>query len=114
MSVAYTVLRCDAGPVVVQQEVQISQDEQAPELTQRLFMLGSKLLVGVLPGILHGHVTSGTPQDESLATHAPKVRPVRGGRPVQGGKIDPVLHDWNCSHFRMLHLLSCSHLVMSH
>jgi methionyl-tRNA formyltransferase len=50
-------------------------DEQAPELTHRLFSLGSQLLMQSLPAVLRGSITpsSCTPQDETQASYAPKV-----------------------------------------
>lgn len=50
--------------------------ETAPKLTARLFGIGSQLLLRHLPGLLDGTITPqhARQQDESEATHAPKVR----------------------------------------
>ena len=54
---------------------QVAPDEQAPELTHRLFQLGSQLLMHHLPSLLSGHAKHmATPQAEEGATHAAKVR----------------------------------------
>ncbi|GFH07147.1 uncharacterized protein HaLaN_01908 [Haematococcus lacustris] len=75
VSLAYTVLRCDAGPVLAQERVQVSSDEAAPELTARLFQRGARLLLQAMPSLLDGSATpaTATPQDETQALHAPKV-----------------------------------------
>ena len=57
----------DTGPIIAQREATIKPDETTPELTERLFRLGSVLLTEVLPlwkaGIIHAE-----PQDRSAAT----------------------------------------------
>lgn len=54
--------------------MQVGEEEQAPELTQRLFRLGGQLLLSHMPGVITGQAQKlAIPQDESLATHAPKV-----------------------------------------
>ena len=54
--------------------LQIGEDEQAPELSARLFKLGSSLLLQHLPQLLSGDgQQAATPQDESRASHAAKV-----------------------------------------
>ena len=75
MSVAFTVLRCDAGPVLASQEVSVDPDEQAPELLERLFKLGGELLLRqCLPRMWDGSAASAAvAQDEAAATHAAKV-----------------------------------------
>jgi hypothetical protein len=45
VSVAFTVLACDAGPVLVQEHVAVGGDESAPQLLDRLFKRGAQLLV---------------------------------------------------------------------
>jgi methionyl-tRNA formyltransferase len=70
------VLKCDAGPLIDQVQIPLAGDEQAPELTGRLFKLGSGLLLKNLRAILSGAAAmAARPQDEARATHAAKVAP---------------------------------------
>ncbi|KAG0622513.1 hypothetical protein M758_3G102600 [Ceratodon purpureus] len=74
VTVAYTVRSMDAGPVIASERVDIDPNIKAPELLTDLFKRGTKLLLRELPGILDGSAKlKATPQDDSLATHAPKV-----------------------------------------
>ncbi|KAG2485610.1 hypothetical protein HYH03_015673 [Edaphochlamys debaryana] len=75
VSLAFTVLACDAGPVLEAQQVPVPPDVQAPELTQQLFALGARMLLRRLPGVLAGADSAATarPQDEAEATFAPKI-----------------------------------------
>ncbi|GIL58279.1 hypothetical protein Vafri_13359 [Volvox africanus] len=57
VSVAYTVLACDAGPVLAQRRVAVDPNVTAPELLQQLFCLGSQLLVEKLPDVFAGRGT---------------------------------------------------------
>lgn len=59
--------RMDGGPILAQRETAIGADENAEALTARLFELGGRLLVEVLPGWSSGNVQP-RPQDESKAT----------------------------------------------
>ncbi|PNH00463.1 Methionyl-tRNA formyltransferase, partial [Tetrabaena socialis] len=54
VSVAYTVLACDAGPVLAQQRVPVEPGVTAPELLERLFALGTALLLQRLPDVFGG------------------------------------------------------------
>jgi methionyl-tRNA formyltransferase len=62
----------DAGPVLHVLETPISDDETYGELTARLSELGALALVEALALLEAGAVTE-TPQDEALATYAPKT-----------------------------------------
>jgi methionyl-tRNA formyltransferase len=74
VSLAYTVLKCDAGPVLAQKEVKLSGDEQAPELLERLFSLGTELLLEKLPEVWSGVAQDlAQAQDEALVSHAAKM-----------------------------------------
>ena len=57
----------DGGPILAQRQTAIGADENAEALTARLFELGGRLLVEVLPGWGSGDVQP-RPQDESRAT----------------------------------------------
>ncbi len=62
----------DAGPVLVQRRVPIGPDEDAGSLQDRLAEEGASALAGGL-GLLAGGRAVWEPQDESRATHAPKI-----------------------------------------
>lgn len=64
----------DAGPILLAERVEIEEDETAGELLGRLAPIGADLLVRSLDGVEDGSL-EGTPQEASLATPAPKVRP---------------------------------------
>jgi methionyl-tRNA formyltransferase len=64
--------RWDAGPIWAQRELQIGETETAAELHDRLAELGGGLIVDTLPLIERGEARP-EPQDESRATHAPKL-----------------------------------------
>ena len=74
VSVAYTVLKCDAGPVLAQEEVHVDPEIQAPELLSHLFEVGAKLLLSKLDVVFQGKGGEvAWPQDEYQAAHAPKL-----------------------------------------
>ncbi|CAM9153831.1 unnamed protein product [Chrysoparadoxa australica] len=72
VTVAFTVLKMDSGPVVSQVKCQLEGHEKATDLLQELFTVGSKELVRVLPSVWSGGVEV-TEQDESQATAADKL-----------------------------------------
>ncbi len=63
----------DTGPVYATSETEIGTDETAPSLTNRLAAAGARLLVEVLSGLEDGSVAA-VAQDDSQATHAPRLR----------------------------------------
>lgn len=74
VTVLYTVKEMDAGPILAQQEMPIDSEIQAPELLDRLFSLGTELLLKNLEVVWAGlGDTTAQPQDSSAATHAPKL-----------------------------------------
>jgi methionyl-tRNA formyltransferase len=74
VSLAFTVLACDAGPVLAQQTVKLTGDEQAPELLTELFKKGTDLLMEKLPRVLGGTAaTEAVPQDAAAVTRACKM-----------------------------------------
>ena len=75
VSLLYTVKAMDAGPILAQQKVPVSPDIQAPELLHQLFSLGTDLLLKNVEVVWAGMAETmvAQPQDESKATHAPKI-----------------------------------------
>jgi len=66
------VPQLDAGPIILQARTPVLEDETYGELQLRLAELGAQTLVEALALIDVGGATE-TPQDEALATYAPKV-----------------------------------------
>jgi methionyl-tRNA formyltransferase len=62
----------DTGDILLQEKMNISEDETAGELYQRMMLQGAELVwrtaIGLFEGSLKGH-----PQDENLACAAPKI-----------------------------------------
>lgn len=64
----------DTGPVLSKEETDVGPRETAGELTQRLARLGAPLLVRAVRGLVDGSLRP-TPQDDRLASYAPKIAP---------------------------------------
>nr|XP_034184417.1 methionyl-tRNA formyltransferase, mitochondrial isoform X1 [Osmia lignaria] len=64
----------DTGPIVLQRQVNISEDETLPELTSKLAKIGANLL-GETFDNLPELIQSAKPQDEKYVTYAPKITP---------------------------------------
>ena len=64
----------DTGPVFACEPIAIGEREDAGQLHDRLAAAGGALLVSHLDDILAGRLEA-KPQDDALATYAPKVRP---------------------------------------
>src|SRR5438045_787063 len=62
----------DTGPVLACQRTPILPTDDTPALTERLALLGRDVLVEALPRWAAGQIVP-VPQDDSLATYAPKV-----------------------------------------
>ena len=64
----------DTGPVFACESTAIGERETAGELHDRLARTGGELLVRHLEAVVAGHLVA-EPQDDALATYAPKIRP---------------------------------------
>jgi methionyl-tRNA formyltransferase len=62
----------DEGPVLAMVEVPIDPDDTTPSYGSKLAEIGAELMVDVLPSYVRGD-SQPTPQDDSLATYAPKL-----------------------------------------
>lgn len=69
----------DTGPVLTAQAVDILDDENTGQLTDRLSVLGARLLADALPGYLIGEIEP-VPQSDDGATYADKIE--RADRPI--------------------------------
>lgn len=72
VSIMRMALALDAGPVLHQLRTPISDDETYGELQARLAELGAIALIESLQ-VLQAGALAETPQDDALATHAPKI-----------------------------------------
>jgi methionyl-tRNA formyltransferase len=80
VSIIYLTERMDAGDILLAESVFIGEDDTAVTLSARLADLGARLLVRALDLIAVGAVAR-RPQDERLATYAPKLK-------KEDGRID--------------------------
>jgi methionyl-tRNA formyltransferase len=62
----------DSGPILYQAALPIGEDETAGQLHDRLAVLGGKAIVRTLDEMARKGL-SAVPQDEALATYAPKI-----------------------------------------
>lgn len=69
--------RMDAGDIILQERVAVLPDETAGQLEARLSVLGADLMARTAALIAAGRAPR-TPQDEALATAAPKLGPGDG------------------------------------
>lgn len=65
--------KLDSGPIIVEEETQIGENETTTELRGRLTTLGAKLLVEVLPKYLAGEITL-REQNDGDATRSKKIK----------------------------------------
>jgi methionyl-tRNA formyltransferase len=72
VTIMQMVPRLDAGPILLQARTPIVADETAGELALRLSELGAGALIETL-ALLELGLAKPQPQDESLATYAPKL-----------------------------------------
>jgi len=67
----------DTGPVYLSEKTTIGPEENVPQLSERLAIMGTSLMVQTINGILAGTL-QGMPQDHSKATTAPILRRTDG------------------------------------
>ena len=67
----------DTGEILYQEKIEIKEDDTAGSLHDKLSRIGAKALVRVLDMIERGEVKP-IPQNEKLATYAPKIKPEMG------------------------------------
>lgn len=78
VSVAFTVLKMDSGPILRQVHRPLTGDEQAPELLEELFETGTEQLLDALPSVWDGSYKEAQwEQDHDCATEAPKLSQVK-------------------------------------
>ncbi len=63
----------DTGPILVQEETEIGENEDASSLTKRLSEMAAQIVKEGIPALAEGSLTP-TPQDDSMATYAPILK----------------------------------------
>ncbi|HEX9774901.1 MAG TPA: methionyl-tRNA formyltransferase [Actinomycetota bacterium] len=64
----------DTGPVLAREPIEVGEEETAGEVLERLTPIGARLLVEVLGALARGGAEP-QPQDDALASPAPKIAP---------------------------------------
>src|SRR3954451_19948301 len=64
----------DTGNVLATEAIEIGPDETTGDVEARLAPLGAKLVLGIVDRLIAGETLPGTPQDDSQATKAPKLK----------------------------------------
>ena len=77
VTILFTVRSLDAGALILQRTTEIESHEKAPELTHRLFKIGSEMLFPALE-LLKDQSFKGTEQDPSRITHCKKITKADG------------------------------------
>jgi len=75
ITIMYMAEGMDSGDIITQKEIEITSDDTASTLHDKLSKLGSELLIDTLPSILDG-TNERIPQEESLVTFAPIIKPI--------------------------------------
>lgn len=73
ITIMYMAEKLDAGDIITQAVVPVSEEDTLGTLHDKLSETGAKLLSETLPPLLAGKLTA-TPQDEALATFAPTIK----------------------------------------
>ena len=74
MTLMKMVKEMDAGEMYATEEVEISNEDNATSLFDKMGDAALRLILRVLPDYLEGNL-KGIPQDESLVTFAPSIKP---------------------------------------
>lgn len=74
VSIIEMVLKMDAGDILAQEKIAISEEMDRGELEKILVELGSETLLRVIKNYSH-HVKQKVPQDEASATYVQKITP---------------------------------------
>lgn len=73
ITIMYMSSGMDEGDIISQREVEITDDDTASTLHNKLSIVGKELLLETLPSIING-TNSRTPQDDSQATYAFNIK----------------------------------------
>lgn len=78
VTIMRVVLALDAGPMLSKVDVPIGLDDTSGSLELRLAVAGATLLLETLDRLAHGESVEEVPQDDSLATFAPRLEKAEG------------------------------------
>ena len=67
-----TILKLDAGDILLSKEISIDDDMTAGQLHDKMSIIGAELLLETIQGLEKGIITP-IPQNESEATYAPRI-----------------------------------------
>lgn len=90
VTIMHMVPELDAGDIIAQRSIPIGPNETAPELFDRLALMGGELLVDTVAQLQAG-TASRFPQDKDLVTYAPMLS--RELSPLDWSKPAQALHD---------------------
>jgi methionyl-tRNA formyltransferase len=90
VTIMRVVLALDAGPILAARERSILEHETSLDVERDLAMLGAALLVDMLPDLEAGRLVE-VPQDEQLATYAPRLTKADGA--VDWTRSAPAIRD---------------------
>jgi methionyl-tRNA formyltransferase len=90
ITIMRVVKALDAGPMLARARQPIGPDETSDELERELAKLGADLLVETLDSLASGSVAE-TPQDETLATYAPRL--IRQDGLIDWSRTSPAIHN---------------------
>ncbi|WP_125573009.1 methionyl-tRNA formyltransferase [Levilactobacillus huananensis] len=74
VSIMYMEKKMDAGDVIAQEAIPITDQDDVGSMFDKLSLLGRDLLLATLPKLLANEITP-VPQDESLVTFSPTIKP---------------------------------------
>jgi methionyl-tRNA formyltransferase len=77
VTIMRVVQALDAGPMLAQERVSIGPDQTSADVERQLALAGGRLLVETLDRLAKGRVAE-TPQDDGLATYAPRLEKREG------------------------------------
>lgn len=75
ITIMYMDVGMDSGDIISQREIEITDNDTASTLHDKLSILGSNLLIETLPSIID-KTNKRIPQNESEVTYAPIIKPV--------------------------------------
>lgn len=67
-----TVLKLDAGDILLSREIEIDDEMTAGQLHDKMSVIGAELLMDTIKGLEKGSITP-VPQNDSEATYAPRI-----------------------------------------
>lgn len=90
VTLMYMAQGLDTGDILSQAETEISLEEDAAQLHDRLAQMGARLLLDTLPALEAGTVKA-RPQDDALSCYAPMLS--KELSPIDWGKTARQIHD---------------------